>query len=83
MSAKSIAFKQPVNLTRPAESWVEGKAKPSIGSGPTKRLTVDVPADLHKRIKVDCAATGRQISDVVRELLDQKYPAPTQASVTD
>jgi hypothetical protein len=82
MSAKSIAFK-PVNLTRPAESWVEGKSKPGIAAGATKRLTVDVPADLHKRIKMDCAATGRQISDVVRELLDGKYPAPAQANVTD
>jgi hypothetical protein len=74
MTSKTIAFKQPATLSRPAEDWVGSRASPSAPSGPTKRLTVDVPADLHKRIKVHCANTEQQISDIVRELLEREYP---------
>ena len=75
MTCKTIAFKQPAALSRPAEEWVGARTAPSAPTGPTKRLTVDVPADLHKRIKVHCATTDRQISDIVRELLEREYPA--------
>jgi hypothetical protein len=29
---------------------------------------------LHKRIKMKCAADGRQMADAVRELLDKHFP---------
>jgi proline-rich tail region repeat protein len=75
MSTKTIAFKQPITQPRPVEDWVGARTVPVAPAGPTKRLTVDVPADLHKRIKIHCATTERQISDIVRELLDREYPA--------
>ncbi len=80
MTSKTIPFKQPTGFSRPAEDWVGATlaaappvvaAKPEL---PTKRLTVDIPEDLHRRIKVDCAGKGTQISDVVRELLTKEYP---------
>ena len=76
MTSKTIAFKQPAALSRPAEDWVGARAAPAAApAGPTKRLTVDVPAELHKRLKVHCANSERQISDIVRELLEREYPA--------
>ena len=38
-----------------------------------KRLTIDVPASLHTRIKVQCAERGVKIADEVRALLEQHF----------
>lgn len=79
MSSKTIPFKQPVTLPKPAEAWVgnvAGTEKPAAKPDlPTKRLTVDVPEDLHRRIKVQCAMKDTQISDVVRDILAKEFPA--------
>ncbi len=78
MSTKTIPFKQPVTLPKPAEAWVGTPAeevKPAKVEGPTKRLTVDIPEELHRRIKVQCAMKDIQISDVVRDILVKEFPA--------
>lgn len=81
MSTKTIPFKQPGALPKPAaDAWVGVSEtipvkEPKL-EGPTKRLTVDIPEDLHRRIKVDCAGKGIQISDVIRELLADAFPTP-------
>ena len=36
-----------------------------------KRITVNVPEDLHHKVKVKSALVGKPISDVVREYLAQ------------
>lgn len=76
MSSKSVPIPQPVSLSRPADAWIEGAParSPKI-EGPTKRLTVDIPKDLHKRIKAHCAEHETQISDAVRIILAEKFPA--------
>lgn len=78
MSTKSIPFK-PIAATSSAEGWVSKQpsnqpvsAKPDT---PTKRLTIDVPEDLHRRMKVRCASDGTQMSDVVRDMLLKEFPA--------
>ena len=38
-----------------------------------KRLTIDIPETLHRKIKAQCAMRGTKIADEVRELLIQKY----------
>ncbi len=43
---------------------------------PTKRLTIDVPLGLHKRIKSQCAINELVMADVIRELLEQRFPVP-------
>ena len=55
-----------------ANEWVENR---STGNAPEpmKRLTIDVPASLHRAIKTQCAARGTKIADEVRELLMKKY----------
>ena len=41
---------------------------------PMKRLTIDIPESLHKRVKSQCGAQGSTIADVVRHYLDRKFP---------
>jgi len=38
------------------------------------RLTVDIPAELHRRAKVFAAETGMDLRDVVTVALDQALP---------
>jgi len=40
---------------------------------PMKRLTIDVPASLHSRIKVQCAQEGQKMADVIRALLAERF----------
>jgi hypothetical protein len=44
------------------------------------RLTIDIPESLHTRIKMDCAAYQKKMSDAVRELLDGQWPAAKSAA---
>ena len=46
----------------------------SGGKAQTKRLNVEIPAGLHARLKARCALEGREIRDVVTELLQQRFP---------
>lgn len=80
MSTKSIPFK-PIapNAPASAEDWI---SQPQASANtapkaetPTKRLTIDVPEDLHRRMKVRCASDGTQMSDVVRDMLLREFPA--------
>lgn len=80
MSQKTVPFKTPKALNKPADDWIgQGRDVTTPDNkqpvGPTKRLTVDIAQDLHRRIKVHCAETETQIADVVREMLDKAFPA--------
>ena len=54
--------------TAKADEWVNRRDPEAM-----KRLTIDVPASLHRAIKTQCAARGTKIADEVRELLMKKY----------
>jgi hypothetical protein len=41
---------------------------------PTKRFTIDVPANLHRRIKAACDKRGLKGSSVLRDLLEREFP---------
>jgi hypothetical protein len=41
---------------------------------PMKRLTFDIPADLHRRMKLACVREERDMADVIRELLQGRFP---------
>jgi|GEM_PF-878516 hypothetical protein len=56
----------------PAAAAAAAEAAPEA-SEPMKRLTIDVPASLHRRIKVACALNGVKIADEVRALLEAKF----------
>lgn len=70
MSQKSITISRPKAST--PESWVKEKVEPT--QGPSKRLTLDVPVDLHRRIKIGCASQDRLMADVLREVLEAAFP---------
>ena len=43
--------------------------------GNTKRLNAEIPAALHARVKSRCALEGRDMTQVVIELLEKRFPA--------
>ena len=61
-------------LPRLPWSRAGGGGRPS-GPQPqaTKRLSIDIPAELHTRIKVICARRGTKIADEVRALLEKEF----------
>lgn len=40
----------------------------------TKRLNAEIPAALHSRMKSQCALQGRDMTDVLIEILEQYFP---------
>lgn len=62
---------------RSPDQWVATRAAESER---TKRLTIDVPFELHRRMKVQCAVRGEQMADVVRKLLEEYFPKEYQES---
>ena len=74
MSGKKVNFgaKPTANVDRAAEKWVENRA-PVKEAVETKRLTIDVPVDLHGRIKAACALKGVKMVDDINRLLVQEY----------
>jgi ParG len=58
-----------------ADHWVKATEAPDAK---TKRLTIDIPLSLHTRVKSQCALQGLQIAEVVREMLDRRFPAEEQ-----
>jgi hypothetical protein len=44
------------------------------GKEETVRLNVEIPKVLRARVKARCAMEGREIKDVVLELLQQRFP---------
>lgn len=64
-----------------ADDWVNSRptlsaAQPEEPSRneTMKRLTIDVSASLHRRIKIHCAQREIKIADEVRRLLEQHFP---------
>ncbi len=80
MSRKTVAFgakPQSQQAAATADDWVSGQQPPvqqEKKDEPMKRLTIDVPASLHRRIKVQCAARDTKIADEVRALLEAHFP---------
>ena len=50
-----------------ADQWVKGSA------GKMKRFTIDVPEELHRRIKRSCADRGTKMADEIRDLLTKHF----------
>lgn len=75
MTKKTIAFAKPVTPANP-DSWVQERVQPPVA---TKRFTVDVPAPLHRRVKLTCVERGLNMADVVRDLLEREFPEKASA----
>jgi hypothetical protein len=73
MTTKKIAIgSKPSTKPQPATSdaWVNDR-KPD--DEPTKRLTIDVPASLHAKIKASCAMRGTKMVDEITAILQEKF----------
>jgi len=55
------------------DSWVKAGTTPEA-TGTMKRLTIDMPAPLHTRIKTQCAQHGLVMAEVIRQFLEQRFP---------
>jgi len=79
MSAKKVTFaaKRPSAVTTSdIENWVEKREVPMAAPPPEikmKRLTIDVPVSLHRKIKSTCALRNLRMADEIRDLLEQHF----------
>jgi predicted HicB family RNase H-like nuclease len=58
-----------VQITRLADQIAQAADQPTA----MKRFTIDVPLELHTRIKIECARRGIAMADMVREMLEQRF----------
>lgn len=78
---KTIAFNKPmqadgISVDRcVGDVSVASEQKSAKPSEKMKRFTLDVPEDLHRRIKSECANEGLKMADVLREMLEIRFPA--------
>ena len=40
----------------------------------TKRFNAEIPAELHTRIKTQCAAEGKDMTETLIEILEARFP---------
>lgn len=80
MTGKKVSIgARPTKPAADADAWVATRGEPENSTGnevpaeKMKRLTIDIPASLHRQIKADCAQRETTIADEVRALLLQKY----------
>jgi proline-rich tail region repeat protein len=73
MSKKDLAFKPATNASTTPEDWIEKRDKPAAPAEPTKRLTVDIPQSLHKRIRLACIEHDEVMADVIRDILQKAF----------
>jgi hypothetical protein len=85
--SKSVAINpNPRNKPKPdtdaLDAFVQGKeapkavtASPPASKQPMKRLTFDIAADLHKRIRMTCLDRGKDMAEELRRILNENFPA--------
>lgn len=61
-----MAKKINISAKPTAEAFVSGRPL-------MKRLTIDIPEELHRRVKTACAAKGVQMADEIRTLLEKEF----------
>ena len=49
-----------------------GAAAPSQPAEPSKRLSLDLPASVHRRFKTACSATGRKMVGELQHLIERR-----------
>ena len=54
-----------------ADDWVQQRP---ASDEKIKRLTIDLPAPLHTRVKSQCVLRETTMVDVVREFLEREFP---------
>lgn len=59
------------------DDWVESRKTDVSAKAEEamKRLTFDISESLHRRIKSQCAVKGVKMTDELRALLEERFPA--------
>jgi hypothetical protein len=71
MSKKvAITAKPETAKTQTAEEWV---SKRQDGGTRLKRLTVDIPEDVHRRFKAKVAEKGTTMAEEILRFLEEQY----------
>lgn len=74
--SKKVAFgARPTGGGKPADAdgWVSDRVTEAAPvRPPMKRLTVDLPADVHARLKAHCAMRGVKMVDEIRAFVEEK-----------
>lgn len=74
MSGKRVSLGLKPGSPRNADAWVgtqESKMEEEAAEkAPIKRLTVDIPEHLHRRLKVKAAQDGVRMVDLVRRWIE-------------
>jgi hypothetical protein len=73
MSKKDLAFKPATKTAATPDAWIESRDKPAVAAEPTKRLTVDIPQSLHKRIRLACIEQDEVMADAIRRILHNAF----------
>jgi len=74
MSKKDLAFKPAIKTAATPDAWIESRDKPSAPAEPTKRLTVDIPQSLYKRIRLACIEQDEVMAHLIRKILEVAFP---------
>lgn len=79
MSRKQVALRKPEKAAN-ADAWINAVREEAAirlvpQKKPTVRFTLDVDADLHTRMKIECVRQGRKMSDTLRAILEREFPA--------
>ena len=53
---------------------VRKKSEEPVAGEKMKRLTIDIPDSLHRRVKSRCGEEGLQMADVIRGFLEKRFP---------
>lgn len=69
-AAHQAAPEVQLEVTSGSDQAEKSSTKPEV----MKRLTIDIPESLHKRVKSQCGARGTTIADVVRKYLEKSFP---------
>lgn len=69
---KRVPLPSKPSATKQPDEWVTGKHSSTT---PMKRLTIDLPADLHRRAKLGSVRDGVTLADLVRTYLEGRFPA--------
>lgn len=72
--SKDVSFhgRPPSKDSKAATAFASLKLKPPQEKN--KRLTIDIPASLHRRMKLQCVEEELAIADVVRTFLEKRFP---------
>ena len=84
MSERTSRKRVPIPQKPTADQWVaQGPAPVPPPAAPIKRLTLDLPAPLHRAIKMRAVEEGTTILAMLQALLEQEYGAEAAASAPE